>query len=111
MFEGTFDMPTGKVTGAFLQTGLSETFAPDSRPGCPRRFNLSLWGGFTGVVAVERSFDRGASWVGCSRDGAGTPATYSAPVSLVLEEPEAGVLYRLNCTALSAGTVSYRLSQ
>jgi len=104
-------MATGKVTGAFSQTGLSETFAPDSRPGAPRRFNLSLWGAFTGVVAVERSFDRGASWIGCSRDGAGTPAAYSTPVSLVLEEPEAGVLYRLNCTALSAGTVSYRLSQ
>jgi hypothetical protein len=104
-------MATGKVTGAFSQMGVSETFAPDSRPGVPRRFNLSLWGAFTGVVGVERSFDRGVSWIGCSRDGAGTPAVYSTPVSLVLEEPEAGVIYRLNCTALSAGTVSYRLSQ
>ena len=104
-------MATGKVTGAFAGTGQSEGFAPDSRPGAPRRFNLSLWGTFSGTVQVERSFDRGASWLACSRDGAGTPASYSAPVSLVMEEPEAGVLYRLNCTALSSGTVNYRLSQ
>lgn len=104
-------MATGKVTGAFAATGQSERFAPDSRPGAPRRFNLSLWGTFSGTVQVERSFDRGASWLACSRDGAGTPAAYSAPVSLVMEEPEAGVLYRLNCTALTSGTVNYRLSQ
>ncbi|HMP63137.1 MAG TPA: hypothetical protein PKA17_08670, partial [Phenylobacterium sp.] len=89
-------MATGKVTGLFSATGQSEKFAPDSRPGAPRRFNLSLWGTFSGSVQVERSFDGGTSWIACSRDGAGSPALYSAPVSLVMEEPEAGVIYRLN---------------
>jgi len=104
-------MATGKVTGAFTATGPSERFAPDSRPGAPRRFNLSLWGTFSGSVRVERSFDGGATWLECSRDGAGTPAAYAAPISVVMEEPEAGVLYRLNCTTRSSGTVNYRLSQ
>ncbi len=104
-------MATGKVTGAFAGTGQSERFAPDARPGAPRRFNLSLWGSFSGTVQVERSFDRGTSWLVCARDGAGAPAANSAPVSLILEEVEAGVLYRLNCTALSSGAISYRLSQ
>jgi len=46
-----------------------------------------------------------------SRDAAGEAAAFTQPVSLVGEEWERGVLYRLNCTAHSSGTVTYRVSQ
>lgn len=104
-------MATGRVAGTFTQAGQSPAFLPDARPGAPRQFNLSIWGTFTGSVQLERSFDRGASWIACSRDAAGVTAAYGAPASLVVEEPEAGVLYRLNCLTLTSGAADYRMSQ
>jgi hypothetical protein len=66
---------------------------------------------FTGSVNVERSPDGGTTWYIFAKDTSNTPATYTAgPVSLVLFEPEAGILYRLNMTALSAGSPNYRVS-
>lgn len=68
---------------------------------------------FTGSFQVERSFDGGQTWLVCNIGGSGTLAVYNAgtPVNLVFGEPEKQVLYRLNCTALSAGTINYRLSE
>jgi hypothetical protein len=74
-------------------------------------FNVTLAGSFAGTVKLERSFDAGATWHVVSRDAAGEGAAFTQPVSLVGEEWERGVLYRLNCTAHSSGTVSYRVSQ
>ena len=70
---------------------------------------------WTGSVQLERSFNGGQDWVVCNVGGSGTMAQYSAgtPVSATLGEPEAGMIYRLNCTALTpaAGVaVNYRLS-
>jgi len=100
-------------TGSFTATGQSESFRPDLRsthmPGAT--FNLSIWGTFTGTIELERSFDDGSTWLKCSRDSAGTAASFTAAASVVVEEPEAGVLYRLNATALSVGTANYRMSQ
>lgn len=68
---------------------------------------------FTGSVQLERSFDGGATWLVCNVGGGGTLAVYSAgtPVNLSFGEPEKNVLYRLNCTALAAGTIAYRISE
>lgn len=75
-----------------------------------RSFNVSIWGTFVATVALERSFDGGVTWVNCSKAD-GTANSFTAPVSLVCLEPEPGVLYRLNCTAFTSGTVNWRLSQ
>lgn len=69
---------------------------------------------FTGSVQLERSFDGGFTWIVCNVGGAGTLAIYSAGthVSLTFGEPEREVLYRLNCTAFTAGVaLNYRISQ
>jgi hypothetical protein len=75
------------------------------------KFNISLFGTFVATVKLQRSFDGGTTWIDVSRDTSGSLASYTAPISFVAEEPEDGVQYRLNCTAFTSGTVSYRLSQ
>lgn len=68
---------------------------------------------FVGTIQIERSFDGGATWILCNIGGAGAPAIYNAgtPVNLTFGEPEKDVLYRLNCTAFTSGTINYRISQ
>lgn len=73
-------------------------------------FNISLWGTFVATVLVEKSYD-GSTWIGVSRDAAGTAASYTAPASVVLREPETNVRYRLRCGAYTSGTVNWRISQ
>ena len=74
------------------------------------KFNVSLWGTFVATAQLERSFDGGTTWLPCT-DNSGTVQTWSAAMTIVAEEPESGVLYRLNCTAYTSGTVNYRVSQ
>ena len=104
-------MPT-PVTGSFTGTGQSLSFRPVLRSanGGGGAFNVSLRGTFVGTVQIERSFD-GTNWFVASRDSAGTAALFTAPASVIVEEPEAGVQYRLNCTAYISGTINYRISQ
>lgn len=68
---------------------------------------------YTGTLQIERSFDGGYTWVVCNIGGAGQLAQFTAgtPVSVTFGEPEREVLYRLNCTALAAGNINYRISQ
>lgn len=67
---------------------------------------------YVGSLQLERSFDGGQNWIVCNVGGQGTLAQWNAgtPVSLTFGEPERGVLYRLNCTAFTSGTINYRLS-
>lgn len=78
-------------------------------------YNLSLTGTATATIQLERSFDGGTTWVAVSRDAVGTAATFQSTsafaVSVVGEEPEQGVQYRLNCTSYTSGIINYRLSQ
>lgn len=68
---------------------------------------------FTGSIQLERSFDGGATWLVCNIGGSGTLAIYTAgtPINLTFGEPEKQVLYRWNCTALSAGAINFRMSE
>ncbi len=67
-----------------------------------------------GTVNLERSFDGGSTWVTCNVGGLGAAASYvlgtTNPISVVIGEPEGGVLYRLNCLAYTSGTINYRIS-
>lgn len=67
---------------------------------------------FSGTIQLERSFDGGRTWIVCNI-GAGALAQFTAgtPVSITFGEPERQMLYRLNCTAYSSGTINYRVSQ
>ena len=94
------------VTGTFSATGQSASFAPVGGRG----FNASLWGTFSATVQIERSFDGGTTWLPLTADAIAIEK-FTAPCSESLQEDEAGVLYRFNCTAYTSGTVNYRLSQ
>jgi hypothetical protein len=75
-------------------------------------WNLSLDGG-TGVQAtLERAVpspNHAIGWVRCT--SLGVPVTLGSPNSEVITEPQAGVLYRLNVTAIASGTLSVLASQ
>lgn len=101
--EDTTQLPSGlaPVMGQFGATGNSAPFTPIPDRG----FNVSIWASFSGTISVTRSFDSGVTYLP-------TGNIYSSgPVSVIIQEPEAGVLYRLECTALASGTPNYRLSQ
>lgn len=73
-------------------------------------FNLFIYGTFVGTIQLERSFDGGTTWIAAALDGVGTIASYAVPSGVVFNEPEPGMLYRLNCTAYTSGTISWRIS-
>jgi hypothetical protein len=98
------------LTGSFTGTGQSATFRPFPAKYPHAGFNVTLRGTFVATVRLERSFDDGVTWDPLT--AAGTPMfVFTGPASEIQEEPEEGVLYRLNCTAYTSGTVDYRLSQ
>lgn len=103
------------MAGDFAATGTSKWF------GCQGAFNVCIYGSggpngnWTGSVQLERTFDGGTTWIVCGVGGGGQQAVYTSTgtgfdVSIVVSEPEAGVAYRLNCTAYTSGTINYRLS-
>ncbi|MGB8274060.1 MAG: hypothetical protein WCF16_02190 [Alphaproteobacteria bacterium] len=67
------------------------------------KFNVSVQGFGSAGVNLERSYDNGATW--------NIVETYSANTDKVGEEPETGVVYRLNVTSWASGTLKCRLSQ
>ena len=102
---GVNDLAQRVQSGAFSGTGAGAGVALCGP------FNLSVWGTFVATVVVERSFDGGTTWLPLSLDTYGTTVSLTAPCSLIVSEPETGVLYRLRCSAFTSGTASWRLSQ
>lgn len=103
------DLPTestAAVYGSFGATGQSASF----RPKINKAFNASIKGTFDGTISLERSFNN-VDWFICSADGVGTPATFTAPFSIAIDESEYGTLYRLNCSAYTSGAANYRIAQ
>ena len=98
------------VSGEFEATGQSGDNAAGDAPEFQGEFNLTISGTFVATVRLERSFDGGSTWHPCTRSDGGA-RQWTAPISIVVREPEDGVEYRLNCTAFTSGTVDYRLSQ
>lgn len=103
------------VTGSFTATGQSATFAPrvaprDTNSGA---FNIALSGTGVASIQLEKSFDNGTTW--CAVYAGGTQlyqwSYNSSNLTESAEETESGVLYCLNCTAYTSGTVNYRISQ
>ncbi|RAU21080.1 hypothetical protein CU669_15095 [Paramagnetospirillum kuznetsovii] len=91
-------------TGTFAATGQSTAQVMGGY------FNAALYGTFVGTISIERSFDGGTTWVSLSKDSTGAAASFTAPMSIVIYEPEQGVNYRFNCSAYTSGTVNYRFS-
>ncbi len=92
------------LTGSFSATGQSQTISVYAD------FSFAIWGTFVGTVALEKSFDGGTTWIAASSDMAGTPISLSSPIAVCAIEVELGILYRMNCTAFTSGTINYRIS-
>lgn len=73
------------------------------------RTNISITGAFTGSLRLARSFDAGATWAPCTIGG--QAVAFTGPATEEIDEIEAGVLYRFECTALSAGQANWRISR
>lgn len=71
---------------------------------------FALSGTFTGAAQLERSFDGGTTYVPL-RDEQGNLVQLAIPGEIKVTETEGGVLYRLNCTALSAGTIAWQVGR
>ena len=102
---GSADLATNVVKGVFNAAGQSASLP------FVGSFNAMLWGAWLGSTQLERSPDGGTTWIICGIGGGGQEAIYTGPpISLVVTEPEPGILYRWNCTLLSSGSANYRLS-
>lgn len=99
------------VTGAFAATGQSAAFKPSIRSMAWGAFNVFLNGAGTATIQLEKSYD-GSTWHGIYAAGVQLYVwSYAGTnISETVDEPEAGVTYRLNCTAYTSG-VNYRMSQ
>ncbi len=76
------------------------------------RFNLSIYGTFTGLYATveRRSPGTGTNdWVPCTAQGA--PVVFYDVASEVLDEVEADTDYRVNIAAITSGTANVRFGQ
>lgn len=106
------DRAVGRLTGTFVAAGVSTSMAVQGVA------NLAIWGNLTATslgIRLEKSYDFGTTWIDVARDASGTLlsfATVSASgVNVQFEEPENGVLYRLECTGSTfAGTANFRIS-
>lgn len=107
------DQANACVIGSFTGTGKSTSFLVYGP------FNVLIYGSsgpngtWAGSVQIERSFDGGTTWIVAGVGGDGAQAVYntsSQDVSVVGDEPERGVLYRLDCTSFSSGPINYRMS-
>ena len=97
------------ITGSFGATGQSASIHIKGKG------NILISGSDTpvGNVQIEKSWDN-STWYPVSKDSSGATATYdmsSIVFNGTVDEPEDAVWYRLNCTAYTSGTFTYRISQ
>lgn len=98
------DRATEVVTGALTSSTTSPFWAFYGY------WNLALWGTFSATTVLQKSFDGGVTWIAVTyANSSNTAISLTASTSLVLFEPERGVLYQLSTTYVS-GTVNYRMS-
>lgn len=107
------DKANAVLAGSFTGTGQSTCFSAQGT------FNIYIYGSggpngaWNASVQVERSVNGGTTWVVAGVGGGGQQAVYNVPnqdVSVQAFEPEAGVVYRFDCTSYTSGTINYRMS-
>lgn len=99
------DLALALATGSFTAIGAGVVLE------AVNFLNVTVFGTFVGTLTLQRSFDGGIEWIDRGETAFGTPFQFTGPTSFPCFEPETGVLYRLNCTAYTSGTINYRLSR
>jgi hypothetical protein len=98
------------VAGTFSSINEDDRQSAHFTPIAGRDFNIQvIFSGAVGQVNLERAFD-GINFFPLTGSGLGI-MRFTADANEQWGDSEVGVQYRLNCTALSAGTVTYRISQ
>lgn len=99
------DIRLALAAGSFTGNGSSPWVIMDGP------FNVTFGNPSGGTITLEKTFDNGATVYVASRDTAGTPASYTTPVSMSWPEFETGTQYRLTMAGYVTGTIPYRLSR
>jgi len=87
------------------------TTSPVFTPQLGRDMYLTLSGGWTGTVRVQRSTDNGVTWNNITIGGGQPWGVYTEACDEVVDTPTDGASrYRLSLV-ISTGTVTYRLAQ
>lgn len=85
------------VTGSFTGTTASAPFA-----GGVKGFNISLSGFGSATVDLERSFDKGVTWL--------VVESFTADTERRVDDPAQDIYYRFNVSTYGSGTIVYRIS-
>lgn len=119
---GTTDYANPVVSGVLIDSA-AQSQGPESSDGTTDAaaflgaFNLFLaTADFVGTIVLDKSFDGGSNWYTVTRDVLGTPAYWdfaglAATLAMTLCEVEPNVLWRVRCSAWTAGSIDARLSQ
>ena len=81
-------------------TAISQNSAEVKAPNA-ELMTLSISGTFTGTIALQRSFDAGATWI--------TVESYTVASEKNIEQASKDFIWRLATTAWSSGTATYYL--
>jgi hypothetical protein len=95
----------GRVTESEI-----EAVGPGPAVAVSGRVNFVLSGVFAGAFRLAASWDSGASWIPVTT-AEGAVRTLQGPERLVIDEPEDGVLYRVECLSLTSGAATWRFSR
>ena len=89
----------------------STPFSPyvQNGPLAAAQFNLEVRGTFVATWQLQRSIDGGANWVAVTSQG--NALSFTGPMSEVLVEGQAGVLYAINVTSYTSGTLNWKFNQ
>lgn len=93
------------VSGTLSGTGVIGPFQP---PGGLRPFNVFITGTFVATVEVQKSYD-GVTYTTLQPPELTAVAAFTAPTAFAVVEPDPAVLYQLNVTSYTSGTVIGRM--
>jgi len=96
-------MPERLITGSFTGTGSSSTMTNLATLDADKKMTVSISGGFSATMNLERSYDAGGTW--------NVVKSYTAPIEENLDTPSDAFVYRLTCSSFTSGQVDYALAK
>lgn len=99
------------IAGQLVSDSRSGTGAigPFQPPGGLRPFNVFITGTFNATVEVQKSYDHGLSYTTLQPPDLSAIASFTSPTVFTVIEPDPAVLYQINVTTYTSGTVNGRM--